>query len=256
MAVLTITKTCYCFNPEPVIISPQFIKAKAPRGCPVSIKENGMNFQYLVDLCRAVLPLKNRDKAVETEFRRDLFKAGSALLGASALIATKAARAVAKDPVTTPAVKQTMFTLDLVGDGNSFVSCRVDNIQDVLKGKRGDSFLVQSGLYKGGTISPSTLPGTSGSLGNWYCWGVYNIDAANALRPGPIPPFLSTELFQFNNGDEMVTFGGEFIIPSFSRVLAGGTGQYAFAKGIMEFQAIGVNATQGTNGRYIIRFIQ
>jgi hypothetical protein len=212
-----------------------------------------MNFKYLLDLCKSMVSLKNPDKQVDNEIRRDLLKVGSAFLGGSALLAAQPFVAKASEI----AVGSTqMFVLDLVGDGNSFVSCRVPKIADVEKGQRGDSFLVQSGLYKGDTINAGTLPGFPGAIGKWFCWGVYNIKGANALRPGPIPPFLSTEIFLFDDGSQMVTFGGEFIIPSFSRILAGGAGKYANARGIMEFQAIGVNPTLGTNGRYIIRFVQ
>jgi hypothetical protein len=120
------------------------------------------------------------------------------------------------------------------------------------------SFVTQGYIYPAGTLSDSNGVNADGSpefpdkvLGQWSCWG---------WRLGPSDhtasaPWLNTHLFSFGDAAGEATLVSEGysiddINVAISRVVSGGTGQFAGVSGVQAETLLGFNATNGGNFSY------
>jgi len=179
--------------------------------------------------------------------RRQVLKTGGLIVGASALLAAteSEAEAAASTSIT--------LAIDLVTDGRTFSG---SSGLGPMVGKKGDGFVVQGGLFMGNSVSTSTMPDASGRLGTWNCFGIFNVDGPDTGKPGPVPPFLSTQLFLLNSGDQITTSGGEFNLPTTTRSIIGGTGIYLGVTGLQEGTPLGANPTGAPTARFTLRMIK
>jgi hypothetical protein len=122
--------------------------------------------------------------------------------------------------------------------------------------KHGSSFITQGYIYPAGTLTESNGVNADGSpefpelvLGEWTCRGWFVGEGAHA-KEGPM--VITTQLFNFGPdlGDAtLVSEGYELAEPGvyIERAITGGTGPYAYARGMGRQAFLGFNATEGVN---------
>lgn len=214
-----------------------------------------MKIKELIErLSNSISYLKSgdRDKLLKAMSRREMITGGS-ILGASALLA--AAPSYSSNAEAQAATVATTI-MDCATSGNSFRTSAGLGIEQNAQFLSGEGFIVKGILYKGNTISATTTPDSPGRIGTWNCFGIINLGGEEGLKPGPVPPLFSTQVFLLDTGDQITTIGGEYNIPTFQRSIVGGTGDFLGITGIQEGIAIGVNPTSTPNYRFTLRMIK
>lgn len=123
---------------------------------------------------------------------------------------------------------------------------------------RGNYFVTEGYIYEAGTLTcaddacDGVVYDEAGNpspefpdavIGTWTCYGTHTEDAATTTT-GPIA--VTTQIFDLGDGagaDTIVTNGLDYIdvgLP-ISRVVVGGTGEYAAAQGVQQQTLIGFN---------------
>lgn len=178
-----------------------------------------------------------RTSAVRLDRRRALW-AGGALAGAAAL---RQAPGVARAHESA-----TSLTLDVACDGGSFRLVRQNPGDSSGLPLTGDWFLFYGSIYPEGTIDNGlTGPAQAGAIGTWVCRGTFLVDLAAAQPETPI--VVTTVQFVLGDGlsatagnlgtaaDAITTEGFEAEVGiDVVRVVTGGYGQYAGARGIVK----------------------
>jgi hypothetical protein len=114
--------------------------------------------------------------------------------------------------------------------------------------KRGDTFIVEGKIFPGGTIleggdfgAPGGFtPDADGSIGKWICRGWFNFDFTD-IANGAVPHVTTTQVFIFNNGDQLWTDGLEGGTTT-TRLVTGATGKLRGLQGQVVQKGIGVNS--------------
>jgi hypothetical protein len=152
------------------------------------------------------------------------------------------------------------LVVDVACDGTTF---RLNKSGTILDARRGDGFIVQGKIYRGGTIQPGGTmenPGpfdprtAPGDIGTWVCRGNFAFDIGEILM-GAEPHLFSTQYHLFNNSRSLVHDGPEGGGPQL-RAITGGTGAYAGYLGEVIEEPLGVNATGLFNIRFTFKFIK
>jgi hypothetical protein len=162
--------------------------------------------------------------------------------------------------VATSATAQDTLTVEVAETGSRFVPDPTVVDADG-NPTRGNYFVTEGYIYESGTLTcaDSACDGVvydeagvpspefpDAVLGTWTCYGVHTEDAATTTT-GPI--VVTTQIFDLGAGageDTIVTSGLEYIdvgLP-ISRVVVGGTGEYADAHGVQRQTLIGFNNTE------------
>jgi hypothetical protein len=170
-------------------------------------------------------------------------------------IAATAALAISFMPqsATTSVQAAQAVSFDVAMNGASFTLNQQDNAATEVK--RGDAYLINGQIYPGGTIpkggsrtEPSSFgPDTPGSIGEFYCRGVFLV-GAKKMEAEKIQR-ATTHYFVLNDKNRIITDGFEGSTNT-TRVILGGIGQYAGAEGVVTMERLGVNST----GSYNVRF--
>jgi hypothetical protein len=124
---------------------------------------------------------------------------------------------------------------------------------------RGNTFVVNGTIYPAGTLpeggdfaSPSQAgPDMPGSIGTWVCRGVFNLDWTDIVT-GTVPHVTSTQFYNFDNGNTLISDGpegGTAVV----RAVIGGTGALSGAAGQLEEVPLGVNFTNLFNLRFTVK---
>jgi hypothetical protein len=125
----------------------------------------------------------------------------------------------------------------------------VNGDRPMREARRGDSFIAEGQIYRGGTIpggGTTTAPGpfdpdtSPGSIGSWVCRGVFHRAFAEILAEGA-PHAFTTQVLRFNDGSGLVTEGPEG--GPVIRALVGGMGTFACATGSTRARPLGTNVT-------------
>jgi hypothetical protein len=152
------------------------------------------------------------------------------------------------------------FVVDVAMDGSTW---RFDDgtnpFYPVFTGQlfRGKTFIVSGKIYRAGTLSgggdfgspgnPSG-PETSGEIGTWVCRGTVNLDIGE-IAAGGYPHVYSTQFFNFNSGDVIVTEGPEGGA-ELVRAVIGGSKRFRAARGDVVETPLGVNTSNLFNVRF------
>ncbi|HSE39635.1 MAG TPA: hypothetical protein VLH08_02630 [Acidobacteriota bacterium] len=156
-------------------------------------------------------------------------------------------------PATTSVQAAKAVAYDVSLNGETFTLNQSDNgATDV---RRGDVYLLNGQVYPGGTIpaggsrtEPSSFgPDSPGSIGSFYCKGVFLV-GAKRMEVEKIQR-ASTQYFVLNNKSRLITEGFEGSTNT-NRIILGGVGEFAGARGVVTMERIGINAT----GSYNLRF--
>ncbi|MBW3665478.1 MAG: hypothetical protein KY469_20475 [Actinobacteria bacterium] len=118
----------------------------------------------------------------------------------------------------------------------------------------GTPFLVEGVIYEGGSLGddPTFDPRSNAGLGTWLCRGWIIIRGDR-----PEPHVVTTQSYLLPRDDELFPAdqlvsegleGGEAADWAAPRVVVGGTGRYAGARGTVVQRFVGVNATVGPLG--------
>lgn len=133
--------------------------------------------------------------------------------------------------------------------------------------KNGDTFWVKGSIYPGDTIPEGDEvfgPDAPGRVGTWLCRGVFNFDFDPDILAGAIPHVWTTQMFllqgddldpaaDLTTGDSLITEGLEGGMPT-HRVIVGGTGECAGARGEVVQQQLGFSSGGLFNHRFTFRF--
>jgi hypothetical protein len=133
--------------------------------------------------------------------------------------------------------------------------------------ENGDTFWVKGSIYPGGTIPAGDEvfgPEEGGRVGTWLCRGVFNFDFDPEILAGEVPHVWTTQLFllqsdgldpdaDLTTGDGLVTEGLEGGMPT-ERVIVGGTGRCAGARGSVTQEQLGFSSGGLFNHRFTFRF--
>ena len=114
------------------------------------------------------------------------------------------------------------------------------NPPDIL---RGDTFIVNGKVYRGGTIPRGEgvfSPDEPGAIGDWLCRGVFLVSVDEIMAGAPIH-VDTTQLFQLRDGT-LVTEGVEGTV-TVRRAVTGGTGRFSGATGQVKQEVLGSNTT-------------
>jgi hypothetical protein len=130
--------------------------------------------------------------------------------------------------------------------------------------KHGSAFITQGYIYPAGTLTGSNGVNPDGSpefpelvLGEWTCRGWFVGDGAHT-KEGPM--VITTQIYNFGPelGDAtLVSEGYELadVGVYIERAITGGTGPYAYARGMGRQAFLGFNETQGVNLTYSLEVI-
>jgi hypothetical protein len=170
-------------------------------------------------------------------------------------IAATAALAISSLPqsATTSVQASNAVSYDVSLNGESFILNQQNSQATEIR--RGDAYVINGQVYPGGTIpkggtrtEPSSFgPRSPGSVGEFYCRGVFLV-GAQRMEFEKIQR-ASTHYFVLNDKNRIITDGFEGSTNT-SRVVLGGIGQFAGAKGVATMERLGINAT----GSYNLRF--
>jgi hypothetical protein len=133
--------------------------------------------------------------------------------------------------------------------------------------RNGDTFWVKGSIYRGGTIPTGDDvfgPDEAGRVGTWLCRGVFNFDFDPDILGGAVPHVWTTQLFLLQSegfdpaadlatGDGLITEGLEGGLPT-RRVIVGGTGRCAGARGEVTQEQLGFSLGGLFNHRFTFRF--
>ncbi len=142
---------------------------------------------------------------------------------------------------------------DVAADGNTFTLNRQKDTASEIR--RGDTFVLNGKIYAGGTIpeggtrsEPSSFgPDQPGSIGTWFCRGSFLV-GSEKFNVEKIQR-VTTQYFALNDKNRLITEGFEGSVNTV-RLILGGTGSYAGARGLVTMERIGVNATGAYNMRF------
>jgi hypothetical protein len=129
-----------------------------------------------------------------------------------------------------------IMKVEVAEDGNAFVFDDLNLLEDGMPGY-GSAFVTQGYIYEEGTLNGSNGVLADGSpefpdkvLGTWTCYGWMIGDGAVTETGKWV---VSTQIYEFNNGDTIVSDGFEIVDfdQPFSRAITGGLGEYNGASG-------------------------
>lgn len=150
-----------------------------------------------------------------------------------------------------------VLAFDVANDLRRFV---VRGDRPMREARRGDTFIAEGKIYRGGTIPAGgtlTAPGpfdpdtSSGAIGLWVCRGIFHRAFAE-LVAGSAPHVFTTQVLRFNDGSGLVTEGPEG--GPVIRALVGGMGMFAGATGSTRERPLGTNVTGLFNLRLTFHF--
>lgn len=150
------------------------------------------------------------------------------------------------DRAATASLTYRVLVFDVACDLRKLV---VNGDRPIGEARRGDSFIAEGQIYRGGTIpggGTMTAPGpfdpdtSPGSIGSWVCGGVFNRAFSEILAEGA-PLAFTTQILRFNDGSGLVTEGPEG--GPVIRALVGGMGTFACATGSTRARPLGTNVT-------------
>jgi hypothetical protein len=153
--------------------------------------------------------------------------------------------------------KYQIIVVDVATDARTFRLNRAGTLLDAL---RGDGFIVEGKIYRGGTIPPGGTmenPGpfdpdmAPGSIGTWICRGTFNFNIGEIMA-GAAPHVYTTQHHLFESGESLVHDGPEGGNTQ-RRALIGGTGFFKGAAGEVIEEPIGVNRTGLFNSRFTFK---
>jgi hypothetical protein len=160
--------------------------------------------------------------------RRRMLQAGGVLAGTAALMRAATTRAAET------------LTFDVACDGGTMLISRLNQTGEIGLPRRGDTFIVTGSIYPEGTIDTGlTGPDQAGAIGRWTCRGTFEVD----IESGAVPHVASSVLFSFGDGlsattgqvesapDALLTDGFEGGVDEIRRIVVGGFGRYAGARG-------------------------
>ncbi len=123
--------------------------------------------------------------------------------------------------------------------------------------KRGDSFIIKSKIYPGGTIAAGNgldIDTLTGSIGTLIARGTFNVDLSQILA-GAHPVLFTTQYYLLSPTgaleveDAMMSEGPEAGATT-HRVVLGGTGRYRGVIGEVQQETLGMNSTGFGNFRF------
>jgi hypothetical protein len=152
--------------------------------------------------------------------------------------------------------KTLTIVVDVATDARTFRLNRAGTLLDAL---RGDGFIVQGKIFRGGTIPPGGTmespgpfdPDAPGSIGNWVCRGTFNFDIGEIIA-GAAPHVFTTQYHFFDSGKTLVHDGPEGGTTQ-RRAILGGMGDFSGAAGEVIEEPIGVNSTGLFNSRFTFK---
>ena len=123
--------------------------------------------------------------------------------------------------------------------------------------KRGDSFIIKSKIYPGGTIAAGDgldIDTLTGSIGTLIARGTFNVDLSQILA-GAHPVLFTTQYYLFSptgelDGEEALMSEGPEFGATTHRVVLGGTGRYRGVIGEVQQETLGMNSTGFGNFRF------
>ncbi|HET6268119.1 MAG TPA: hypothetical protein VFG11_10415 [Acidobacteriota bacterium] len=151
------------------------------------------------------------------------------------------------------------LTLDVACDSTTY---RVNQATPGVSGlMRGDTFVLDGKIYQGGSIptggtreSPSPFgPQQAGSIGNWYCRGVYIVDKSQYSSEKLHTE--TTQIFLLSDKTRYITEGFEGPT-SVMRSVIGGFNANPGIAGQVQQDYLGVNSTGGYNLRFTFTLSQ
>jgi hypothetical protein len=162
----------------------------------------------------------------------------------------------ATSPAAVRASHDRTLILDVALDARTFTFDRgvkpfESNPPDIL---RGDTFIVNGRVYRGGTIPSGQgvfSPDTPGAIGDWLCRGVFLVGFPEIADGAPIH-VDTTQLYLLREGN-LVTEGLEGTVTT-RRAVTGGTGRFAGAVGQVKQEVLGSNTTGLFNLRLTFTF--
>jgi len=124
---------------------------------------------------------------------------------------------------------------------------------------RGTTFIVYGKVFPAGTIPSGVTgfdPDQPGSIGTWFCRGVFLADFADVVSGKAALAFDTTQMFLLpEEGNAIFTEGLEGNVGvTTHRVVTGGTGPFARLTGTVRQQTIGVNRNGAADGLFDLRF--
>jgi hypothetical protein len=136
-------------------------------------------------------------------------------------------------------MEQMTVRFDVSVDGRTW---RYDQPVDAPPG-RGATFLVNGKIFPAGTFDEgSTGPDSLGTIGTWVCRGVFYFDLVEWSQ-GKVPREVTTQYFLFDDDSMLISEGFEGGV-QLARVVSGGTGAYAGARGVSTPQEVAKNSTR------------
>lgn len=163
--------------------------------------------------------------------------------------------------------RQRVRIVDVSMDAAStWVSVR-GGFEQFAENRNGDTFWVKGAIFPGGTIPAGDEvfgPDEPGRVGTWLCRGVFNFDFDPDILAGAVPHVWTTQMFLLQasgfdpaadlaSGDGLITEGLEGGLPT-HRVIVGGTGRCAGARGDVTQQQLGFSSGGLFNHRFTFRF--
>jgi hypothetical protein len=150
------------------------------------------------------------------------------------------------------------LTLDVACDCRTYRLNRVDPANTSPLADGGDTFVIRGKIFPGGAIpaggtpnNPSPFgPDSPGSIGDWYCRGVYIVSDAEAAA-GAQPVASVTQHYLLNEFKDSLVIEQTIIDygPTADQVLTGGLGKYGGVTGTGQVEIFGVNPTGCPNFR-------
>ncbi|MGH2602345.1 MAG: hypothetical protein ACRDJ9_23535 [Dehalococcoidia bacterium] len=161
--------------------------------------------------------------------RRSVLLGGGAVLGGAAALL---AGGIAAQGGQT-------LTVDVAMDGRTWRMTRLDPTQPDALAHRGDSFIVNGGIFPAGTIERGlTSPDQTGRIGTWVCRGTFQVEDIMTQTPH----VASLQMFLLDGGNALISEGLEGGV-TVTRAVIGGWGRYAGARGTSLEEPMGSNET-------------
>lgn len=179
------------------------------------------------------------------------------LLAAVVALAAVTARPAGLGAVAHHGLTRT-FTLDVAIDAHT-LALNNDDPMDPGNPKRGTTFIVYGKVFPGNTIPTGVTafdPDQAGSIGTWYCRGVFLASFAEVMGGKAPLAFDTTQMFLLpEENNAIFTEGLEGAIGvTTHRSVTGGTGQFRRVTGTLRQQTIGLNRNGAADGLFDLRF--
>lgn len=166
------------------------------------------------------------------------------------------------DDIVNPfAAAETGMKFDVAEDGNRFAFLG-ENLHEDGMPDYGTPFMTRGYIYPAGTLDGSNGVLDNGEpefpdlvLGTWTCYGWM---IADGMHTSSGEALVSTQVFQFTDGDTIVTDGFEIVdtdVP-YTRAISGGSGKYVGITGEQVQTLLGFTDQMGVNLRVSFNLLE